>query len=52
MGVIGLQLGVGIAIALQFLTNVIILMKSNWQSIADEANQRIEDNIKDLKVAE
>ena len=35
MGVIGLQIGVGVSIGLQFASYVIILMTSDWQRISD-----------------
>ena len=42
MGVLGLQIGVGVAISLQFFTYLTLLLRSDWQQIADEAQLRLE----------
>ena len=41
LGIVGLQLGIGVAIFLQFLTYAIMLKRSDWHKIALEAQQRI-----------
>ena len=37
LGIVGLQLGIGMAIFLQFVTYAIMLNRSDWHKIAQEA---------------
>ena len=41
MGVLGLQLGIGIAMIFQCASYVAILVNSDWQEISDRAKLRI-----------
>ena len=43
LGIVGLQLGICVAIVLQFLTYAIILKQSDWHQIALKAQQRMKE---------
>ena len=49
MGVMGLQAGIAVALLAQFIAYLTILLKQDWQEVADEAIKRIEKEAMELE---
>ncbi len=52
MGVMGLQMGIALALFAQLIVYLIILIKSDWQMVADQAAARINNETLKLKEIE
>ena len=49
MGVVGRQIGIAMAFFSQFVVYLIILLKKDWQQVADEAAERIQREARELE---